>query len=57
METSFMPPKRKGPYSIQQEKTIFILTMKDKKEEQHKHNLVYAFQFGEWDRNYIGNRS
>ena len=31
-----------------------FFSLKDKTDEQHKHNLVYAFQCGECDRNYIG---
>ena len=35
-------------------KLSLFLSLKDKTDELHKHNLVYAFQCGEYDRNYIG---
>ena len=49
-------PQRKAPHSIlyNSRKLSLFFSLKDKTDEQHKHNLVYAFQCGECNRNYTG---
>ena len=49
-----MPANVKPRIVYNSRKLSSFFSLKDKTDEQHKHNLVYAFQCGECDRNYIG---